>query len=238
MTTDRHTRWTERQEELKRLLRELGAEGCGWQVDLARGAFWWQRPGEERPVAVAKARLLCSQSISDGTVLPSWLNRTVPEDARVPPVEGLRSEGCFDEAGAWAVAMQIGDAAGARYLYPAASPQLRLFLGLRDVREAREEDPRFEPGSPWPHVVDVIGTLGRTLGERSPDDTRALLRHYGGGLVSSPAYRDTPEARPLEALGEGLRTLANAPDAELHPGLVALMRQAEAALAQPEDSTQ
>jgi hypothetical protein len=206
-------RWAARQDQLRVLVEGLGGPGLEFAADLGLGRFWWQTP-ERRPRVVASTRLLATFARSDSSVLCGWANRSIPPSATVPPVEGIapRTPDCT-ETDAWLVAMRIGDAVGAHFLYRAPSPQSSAFLGLWDVRAARDDDAPFEGGSPWPHVREVLTEIAAALdGGRVID---ALARGYGGNFVADYPRRGTPLEAPLRAIGERLASLAGqSPEAQ------------------------
>jgi hypothetical protein len=202
-------RWSERQDALRALLTMHGAMGCDFRVDLRRGVFFWQHETTGKPIVVAGARALASYALSDRSVLCSWANRSLPDRARVPRVGSIADRVVTDEAGAWRIAMEIGDACGAHFLYRAPNAQLWIFLGLWDVRAAGPDEAPFEPGSPWPYALQVIEMLLASENERADAELRVLLRNYGRTFVESHVHRGTKAEQALREIGERMIAVAD-----------------------------
>ena len=213
-------RWTVRQRRLEGLLDELGGAGLDFRADLELGRFWWQDPSG-RPIVVASTRLLLSFALSDASILCGWANRSIPANATVPAVVGIspRIHDCT-EADAWQVAMNIADAVGAHYIYRVPTPQSSAFLALWDVRAAGDDDAPFAPGSPWPHVNDVLTELASALDEGR--NIEALANGYGRRFAEDHARRGTVLEAPLRAIGERLAAIAGSPPEAQRSTLVAL----------------
>jgi hypothetical protein len=218
-----HERWAHRQDRLRALLEELGGAGLDFRADLALGRFWWQGRGG-RPVVVASTRLLLSFARSDSSVLCGWANPSMPASATVPPIDdiGPRIPNCT-EADAWRIAMRIGDAVGAHFIYRAPTAQSSAFLGLWDVCAAREDEEPFAARSPWPHVRYVLEAIVSAFDEGR--DIGALARGHGRTFAEDRLRRGTPLEAPLRAIGESLASIADSPREAQRMAIAALAAQ-------------
>jgi len=218
-------RWAERQERLQGLVADLGGVGLQFRADLAKGRFWWQRE-DGRPVVVASTRFLLSYANSNHSILCGWENGGMPPSATVPEVPGIaaRVSDCT-EADAWLHAMRVAEAVGAHYLYRAPSAQSSAFLGLWDVRAAREGDEPFAAAAPWPYVRRVLASIASELDEGR--DVSALVRGYGRTFADDYIRRGTSLEAPLRSLGDRLAALEKAPRDAQRDTLAALLGEAE-----------
>ena len=218
--------WDERQGLLRAMLAAHDAGDCEFRADLLRGRFWWQR-SDGSPVVVANTRVLCSFALSNESVLMAWANQSLPEHARIPPVEGMDDASPADEEGAWHLARQAASASGAHFIYRAPNPQMWIFLGLWDVRSASPEDDPFVPGSPWEHVDSVLGQVEVIVGEQREDEARILLRNYGQTFVEGHVHRGTAHESKLREIGEAMIAAGSDDSIELIGRLAELRARAQ-----------
>jgi hypothetical protein len=211
-------RWRIRQDLLIKQVEALGQRRrLDFRADLARGRFWWQ-DADGRPVIVASTRLLLTYAASNRSALCGWANKSIPEAATVPPVEGLqeRIADCTEED-AWEHAMRVAEAVGAHFIYRAPNAQVTSFLGLWDVRPAVEGDEPFVAGPPWPYVRQVLAALSTHLKQRETLSEKivykqidAVFRSYGRTLVDDQLRRGTSCEAALRGMGEKLIAAAEA----------------------------
>ncbi len=205
--------WRNRQNGLTALLDEFAITDCEYRVDLEERHFFWVCP-DGKPRLVADTKVLCSYAMSDFSLLAGWANRHLAAEACVEPVETV-ADRMFDcsEEDAWEMAMKIGYAAEADFLYRAPGPQVTVFLGLWNVRPPAEDE-KFKAGSPRDYVVRILDALERTLSEaeRPMGEMRRLLLNYGRSLAEKAhqTHRGTQEAARLTQTGKRLVALGDA----------------------------
>jgi hypothetical protein len=213
MTDDRLSRWQARQDRLAARLRELGAAGGEYRIDLDTGRFWWLG-SDGAPLVEADCRALASFALSNGSVMMAWAISSLDGAAVVDAVEGMPDY--VEDAGpgeAWELALTAADACGCDFVYRAPSPQNWLFLALWDVRPADAATSVTPPGTPEGHVDSVLDALAGIVAE-GPERWRVLARNHGADMRASADYvwKATPHAPILRAVGVALIAAADAPD--------------------------
>ena len=215
-------------QRLADLLRDHGAEGADFRVDLREGKFWWQ-DASGKPLVQARTRVICSYALSNESVLMAWANESLPAAARIDAVEGM--EPAYEEqsgSDAWGLAAEAAAAGGADFIYRAPNPQMWIFLALWDVGAAHD-DSATAPRPPRKHVIELLDHLGAM----EPSEARAtLMRNYGKALCESAEdfHVGQPWAALVGEIGRLLVENASAADADADDMLAELRVRADAGL--------
>jgi len=203
-------RWARRGDELLRRLTEHGAAQHEYRADLRDGRFVWIAP-EGRVSAEARAQVVCSWSRSTSVVAMAWSDALVRRSA-IARIDGMASErDDVDEEGAWRVAMEAAEAAGAQYLYRVPTPHAWYFLALRDLTFAPDRE-SFNPGTPVGLVLRGLADTRQAIESRA--EPAAVVRERMVGIGSALlhhaeyAYRDTDWVARLERTGRRMAHLA------------------------------
>lgn len=205
-------RWTERQQALHALIRDLGVDGQPWRVDLAAGRVAYYV--DEEPVLVAEAKLLCTWGLRTRALVMGWANAGIVGGAVIEPLDGFEPRYVsIDAHAAEAIAIAAADRVGADAFHRVADGSVWAWFGLWSPRRATEADRAMVAG-PEPFVARLIASLIAALDRDDPhaDDLAARCANSATicDRVAADPDTDAVSAARLYELAAELRSAAPA----------------------------
>jgi hypothetical protein len=203
-------KWATRGADLLRELATHGASDHEYRVDLKDGRFVWVDP-EGRVSAEARAQAICTYTPATSSLTMAWADPLL-RSSSVMRIDRLRAEhDDLDEEGAWRVALDAAEHAGAEYLYRVAAPNTWYFLALTGL-SFQPIRPSFTPGTPAGLVLSELEASRVSLRSRAEPAVvvRERLARVGSALLQEAAYayRGTDWVARLARTGKRIEKLA------------------------------